>query len=494
MPDERLVARLRGGDERAFEAIFERYHRDLLAFCRHMLGSREEAEDAVQHVLVAAHRQLLADDREVALRPWLYAIARNRCLSLLRARRDAVALEDVAEPRADGLALAEEVERRQELREMLADLARLPEQQRAALVLCELGALSHDEVALALGVRRDKVKALVFQARESLAGWRQARTADCGEIREQLATLRGAALRRGPLRRHLDTCPGCREFRDEVRRQREMMAVLLPVVPSVALKAKVLGAVAAGGSGLAGAGAGVGAGAGTLAAAGGAGAGAGAAAGGLLAGAGGGLAAKVLAVAAVAAVAGGGYAGIRQAVRSGAEPTPAQRAPAAKPAVAGPRSDAPAAPATNGPAAAPRSPRGSRGDAKSGAAGRGRGKAAKPDRPARSGRPAHAGRSARPGAAGNARAKARRNGRSKASGGRRAEGTGRAGRAKPGSSPGRATVAPKRSSGSRAGTGRRADKPAQGRSPVVAGGARGSSRPLVPAAPTGTAPPVAPAP
>ena len=57
-PDERLVAALRRGDEKAFEAIYDRHHRALLGFCRHMLGSHEEAEDALQRVFVAAHRHL----------------------------------------------------------------------------------------------------------------------------------------------------------------------------------------------------------------------------------------------------------------------------------------------------------------------------------------------------------------------------------------------------------------------------------------------------
>src|SRR4051794_9842201 len=204
--DERLVVAVRTGDERAFEAVYDRYHRQLLAFCRHMLGTREEAEDALQHVFIAAHGALLADDRPVQLKPWLYAIARNRCLSALRARQDVGAIDEVAEPSTDGLAVAAEVERRQDLRDTLADLARLPHDQRAALVLAELGDLNHDEIAAVLDVRAAKVKALVFQAREALAGYRDARAADCGDVREQLATLRGGALRRAPLRRHVAVC------------------------------------------------------------------------------------------------------------------------------------------------------------------------------------------------------------------------------------------------------------------------------------------------
>ena len=211
------MARVRAGDERAFELVFDRYHRSLLAFCRRMLAGNEEAEDALQHTFMAAYRALRSSDRPIRLKAWLYTIARNRCLSVLRARREQVALDD-GHAASDGLAA--DVDRRAELRGLLADLEQLPDEQRAALVLFELGDHSHDEIAEVLGVRREKVKALVFQARESLASWRRARETPCVEIREQLATLRGAALKRATLRRHVARCEGCAEFETEVRRQR----------------------------------------------------------------------------------------------------------------------------------------------------------------------------------------------------------------------------------------------------------------------------------
>ena len=246
--DERLVALVRAGDEGAFEALYDRHHPAILGFCRHMLGSREEAEDAVQHTFLSAFRDLVATDKPIELRPWLFAIARNRCVSLLRARRAHVAIE-LAEPATDGLAAT--VERREDLRELLADLARLPEDQRAALLLAELGALDHAGIATVLGCPREKVKALVFQARTSLAASREARATPCDEIRLELATASGAALRRGPLRRHLRACDGCRAFKAEVATQRKLFALALPVVPSIALKASVLsgggGAAASGG-------------------------------------------------------------------------------------------------------------------------------------------------------------------------------------------------------------------------------------------------------
>src|SRR5919206_1542618 len=81
--DDRLVEQVRRGNDAAFEAIFDRYHRGILAFCRHMLASVEEAEDAVQHTFIQAYDSIRRSNREIKLKAWLYAIARNRCLSVL---------------------------------------------------------------------------------------------------------------------------------------------------------------------------------------------------------------------------------------------------------------------------------------------------------------------------------------------------------------------------------------------------------------------------
>jgi RNA polymerase sigma factor (sigma-70 family) len=248
--DERLVELVRGGSEAAFEAIYDRHHRGILAFCRHMLASADEGEDALQHTFMAAYRHLVDGSAEIQLRPWLYAIARNRCLTMLRARRERP-LADHEAPATEHLST--EAQRRQDVRDLLGDVARLPEDQRAALVLAELGAVSHDEIALVLNVPRQKVKALVFQARTSLAASRKARETPCEEIREQVANLRGGALRRTTLHRHLRECAGCRAFRDEVALQRKTLAVALPVIPTAGLKEAALGA--AFGSGSAGGGA-----------------------------------------------------------------------------------------------------------------------------------------------------------------------------------------------------------------------------------------------
>jgi RNA polymerase sigma factor (sigma-70 family) len=227
--DQCLVAHVRAGSERAFEALFDRHHRAIVAFCRHMLGSTEEAEDAAQLTFLAAYRELVRAEPPFALRPWLYAIARHRCLSALRARRERP-VEAVPEPATDHLAA--ETAAREDLRMILADVARLPDDQRAALILAELGDVRHEDIARILDCPRAKVKALIFQARSSLTASRTARETPCAEIRAQLATLRGGALRRATLRRHLHECPSCRAFRKQLRSQRRALGLLLPLFGS----------------------------------------------------------------------------------------------------------------------------------------------------------------------------------------------------------------------------------------------------------------------
>jgi RNA polymerase sigma factor (sigma-70 family) len=253
--DGDLVALIRGGNGSAFEAVDARYRSAILGFCRHLLGDRDEAEDAVQHTFLAAYTSILASDQEIDLRPWLYAIARNRCYTILRGRREVTVadLEHGMSEEPDAL-----VQRREDLRDLVLDVNRLPDDQRAALVMAELGAHSHAEIAGVLEVPRAKVKSLVFQARESLMATRTARETDCADIRRQLRAVRGAALRRGALRRHLHECPECQEYRHQLRHQRAQFAAIAPVGLWLALKGLLVrshavgrGAPAAGGAGAA---------------------------------------------------------------------------------------------------------------------------------------------------------------------------------------------------------------------------------------------------
>jgi RNA polymerase sigma factor (sigma-70 family) len=323
LSDERLVEHVRRGEPAAFEVLYDRYSAGILGFCRHMLGSASDAEDATQHTFMSAHADIQRHDRRnLHVKAWLYTIARNRCLSMLRARREQPS-DEVDEAATDDL--LHDVQHRDDIRALLGDIAKLPDEQREALVLAEVGDLSHSDIGAILGCEASKVKSLVFQARSALIDRRTARETPCAEIREQLATLRGGALRRSHLRHHLEACPGCTQYRDEIRRQRAMLALALPVVPSAALRANVLGSLGFGGSSAA---------AGGLA---GSGVATSAAGGGVGLAAPSGLAAKVAVVAVLAAGgAGGATVANNGAIPFVQHPAPAQKVVApAHPAKAG---------------------------------------------------------------------------------------------------------------------------------------------------------------
>src|ERR671931_1852506 len=156
--DEKLVALIRDGHDRAFEVLFERYRGRLLSFCRHMVGSSQDAEDLLQEVFAAAHLAIVGDERPINARPWLYRIARNRCLNHLRrpqhAGQDSM---DVFE-RDGGATTADTVHTREEFRQIVADVQELPESQRTALLLREIDALSYEQISEAMDTTVPSVK------------------------------------------------------------------------------------------------------------------------------------------------------------------------------------------------------------------------------------------------------------------------------------------------------------------------------------------------
>ena len=124
--DEQLVALTRKGHQHAFDALVERYQSRLLGFCRQMLGSTEDAEDVLQEVFVAAYNAMVADERPIAVRPWLYRIARNRSLNHLR--KPTADGQDTMDTHAhmNGVTTLERVQNREEFRNLLSDVGQLP--------------------------------------------------------------------------------------------------------------------------------------------------------------------------------------------------------------------------------------------------------------------------------------------------------------------------------------------------------------------------------
>jgi RNA polymerase sigma factor (sigma-70 family) len=304
--DERLIALTRRGQHAAFETLCARYQARLLAFCRHMLSSREDAEDVLQEVFAAAFNAILADERDINVRPWLYRIARNRSLNHLR-RASAIGVDSMDVHFADnGMSTGEQVIRRESFRQLLGDVQQLPETQRTALLLREIDALSYEQIAAAMETTVPSVKSLLVRARISLAEAAEARKLSCEEVRLELGEVAEGLVKLSvPARRHVRDCERCRSFRKQLKHNNHALAAILPVSPLLLVKKLVLtklGSTASAGSAhvAGGAGATVGAGAGTAASA-GAGGGAGVAGGVLTAGTGA-IATKAVAGLAAAAI------------------------------------------------------------------------------------------------------------------------------------------------------------------------------------------------
>ena len=239
--DEKLVTLTRRGNQSAYEALVGRYHARILGFTRHMLASKEDAEDVTQESFAAAYSAMIADEREINVKPWLYRIARNRSLNHLR-RQTSIGVDDFDHHVANhGRTTEDEVSQREDLRQLMTDVRELPESQRTALLLREIDALSYDQIAEAMETTVPSVKSLLVRARGGLAEAAQARQISCEEVRIELAEVaEGLTKLSPPVRRHTRECERCKGFQATLKQNNNALAMLLPIGPLLVLKKVVL--------------------------------------------------------------------------------------------------------------------------------------------------------------------------------------------------------------------------------------------------------------
>ena len=248
--DERLVRRATKGDRRAFAAIYRRYHQDLYRYCTAILGNSQDAQDALQNAMVKALRALPGEKRRIQLKPWLYRIAHNEAIELLRRRRPSEEIDP--ETAAAGSGLTEIAEQRERLRGLLADIAELPARQRGALVMRELAGLSFAQIGLAFETSAAAARQIVYEARLNLRQMKEGREMSCKEVTWVLSEADGRATRRRDIQAHLRTCRECRAFRDEIAGRSRDLSVLAPL--PLAASAGLLQGILGGGHSLAGGG------------------------------------------------------------------------------------------------------------------------------------------------------------------------------------------------------------------------------------------------
>jgi RNA polymerase sigma factor (sigma-70 family) len=205
--DETLATLTQKGNEQAFSALYERYHQVLYRYCRTILRNDADAQDALQSAFTSGLAALQRGQRKAPVRPWLFRIAHNEAITLLRRRRSAEDLWD-APPQVACSAEEREAERTR-FSQLVADLSELPERVRGALLMRELSGLSHEEIALALGTSAGAAKQAIFDARRALHEFAEGRAMECEEIRRHISDGDGRVLRGRRLRAHLRDCAPC---------------------------------------------------------------------------------------------------------------------------------------------------------------------------------------------------------------------------------------------------------------------------------------------
>ena len=166
----RLVERVQRGDAEAMSALFDHYVDRIYAYSRHILGSREDAEEVTSEAFLKAFRRAADYRGEAPFRGWLYAIARNACRD--RKRQPRLLTMPIAE--FDG-PLPDDSDRIALQADVRAMVRQLPEDYQDVLILCDVEEWDASEAAVLLGRSSAATKSLLYRAR--------------GALREQLNTL-----------------------------------------------------------------------------------------------------------------------------------------------------------------------------------------------------------------------------------------------------------------------------------------------------------------
>ena len=248
--DERLARLAANGHERAFAVVYERHHQALYRYCRSILHNDADAQDALQSTFAAAFSALARGRRDAPIRPWLFRIAHNEAVSSLRRRRPTAELSAACE--APIASVEDQVAERAELGLLLGDLGKLTDRQRSALLMRELSGLSHEEIAISLGISVGAAKQTIYEARRSLSEFAEGRAMDCDEIRRTVSDADGRAVRARRVRAHLHECSRCAAFAAAIPARSAELRALAPSLPMLAaagLLERIIGTSAGHGAG-----------------------------------------------------------------------------------------------------------------------------------------------------------------------------------------------------------------------------------------------------
>jgi RNA polymerase sigma factor (sigma-70 family) len=241
MRDSEVVASIVAGDPDGLAAAYDRYADPLYTYCRSMLKDPADAADAVQDTFVIAASRLDGLRDPERLRAWLYSVARNECLRILRAKKNTSGLDEAADVTDVTADVSQDAERA-DLRSLLQDAsAGLNPGEREVIELQLRQGLEAAEVATVLGVSRNHAHSLLSRARDQLEACLgvllvgRAGRDDCDELGTMLTGWDGrlTVLLRKRLNRHIEHCHTCTSRKALVLHP----AAFLGVTPVAALAA-----------------------------------------------------------------------------------------------------------------------------------------------------------------------------------------------------------------------------------------------------------------
>ena len=249
LTDQQLADIAGTGDERAFATLYERHVDGLYRYAFSLLGNDADASDAMQTAMMNALLALPAKKPAVPLKPWLYRIAHNEAITIVRRRR----IHDDIADHENGTGGAgnphEELALREDVRRLVDDMLELPERQRAALIMRELNGLEYAEIGAAFDVSEGAARQLVYEGRGALHERERGRELACETVRRTISAGDRRVLRGRRVKAHLRACTDCRDFDVAIGRRRAGLEALVPGLPGISLVAFVKGLFGGSGGG-----------------------------------------------------------------------------------------------------------------------------------------------------------------------------------------------------------------------------------------------------
>jgi len=178
-PDAQLMLRVRAGDEASFSLLLERHRNPVVHFLYRMLQDQAVAEELAQEVFLRVYRSRESYEPTAKFTTWLFRIATHLALNYIRDHRREKGKQSLDEEREDaparqfadgGPSVEERLVKEARLSEVRAAIGRLPEKQRAAVLMHKYEELEYSQIARSLKCSESAVKSLLFRAYESLRG------------------------------------------------------------------------------------------------------------------------------------------------------------------------------------------------------------------------------------------------------------------------------------------------------------------------------------